>query len=77
MRGQEGGPIPRRWSPGAQAASSRAVAARFARDGFAVVVHYAGGGDRAHGRGEIQAGGGRAAGLRANVADAADVEPLF
>jgi 3-oxoacyl-[acyl-carrier protein] reductase len=63
---------------GASGGIGRAVAARLARDGFAVVVHYAGGGDRAHAAvGEIQAGGGRAVALRANVADAADVERLF
>jgi 3-oxoacyl-[acyl-carrier protein] reductase len=56
----------------------RAVAARLARDGFAVVVHYAGNADRA-GQvvREIEATGGQAVAVRADVADVADVERLF
>jgi 3-oxoacyl-[acyl-carrier protein] reductase len=63
---------------GASGGIGRAVATRLARDGFAVVVHYAGNADRAQAVvEEIKAGGGRAIAVRANVADAADVERLF
>src|ERR1700687_3587684 len=63
---------------GASGGIGRAVATRLARDGFAVVVHYAGNADRAQAVvEEIKDGGGRAIAVRANVADAADVERLF
>jgi 3-oxoacyl-[acyl-carrier protein] reductase len=63
---------------GASGGIGRAVATRLARDGFAVVVHYAGNADRAQAVVEkIKAGGGRAIAVRADVADAADVERLF
>jgi 3-oxoacyl-[acyl-carrier protein] reductase len=63
---------------GASGGIGRAVATRLARDGFAVVVHYAGNADRANAVvEEIQAGGGRAIAVRADVAHAADVERLF
>src|SRR5258708_35628176 len=63
---------------GASGGIGRAVATRLARDGFAVVVHYSGRADKAQAVvEEIKAGGGRAIAVRANVADAADVERLF
>jgi 3-oxoacyl-[acyl-carrier protein] reductase len=63
---------------GASGGIGRAVATRLARDGFAVVVHYAGKADKAQAVVEkIKAGGGRAIAVRADVADAADVERLF
>ena len=63
---------------GATGGIGRAVATKLARDGFAVVVHYAGNVDRAQALvAEIKAGGGRAVAVRADVADAADVERLF
>src|SRR5262245_1030761 len=56
----------------------RAVALRLARDGFAVVINYAG---NAAGAEEvvaaIRAAGGRAVAVRADVARAPDVERLF
>jgi 3-oxoacyl-[acyl-carrier protein] reductase len=63
---------------GATGGLGRVVTMRLARDGFAVVVHYAGRADRAQAVvEEIKAGGGRAIAVRADVADAADVERLF
>jgi 3-oxoacyl-[acyl-carrier protein] reductase len=63
---------------GASGGIGRAVATRLARDGFAVVVHYAGKADKAQAVvQEIEAGGGRALAVRADVADAADVGRLF
>jgi len=63
---------------GATGGIGRPVATRLARDGFAVVVHYAGKVDRAQAVvEEIKAGGGRAIAVGADVADAADVERLF
>ena len=63
---------------GASGGIGRAVATRLARDGFAVVVHYSGRADKAQAVvEEIKAGGGRAIAVRADVADAADVERLF
>src|SRR3981081_4353852 len=63
---------------GASGGIGRAIATRLARDGFAVVVHYAGNADRAQaGVEELKAGGGRAIAVRADVANAADVERLF
>ncbi len=63
---------------GASGGIGRAVAMRLARDGFAVVVHYAANADRAHAVAEeIKATGGRVIVARADVADAADVEGLF
>lgn len=56
----------------------RAIALRLARDGFAVVVNYAG--NRAEADkvvGEIEAAGGRAIAVRADVSQAADVRRLF
>lgn len=56
----------------------RAVALRLARDGFAVVVNYAGnraGADQTVG--EIEAAGGRAVAVRADVSKPADVTRLF
>jgi 3-oxoacyl-[acyl-carrier protein] reductase len=63
---------------GASGGIGRAVATRLARDGFAVVVHYAGNADRA-GQvvEEITAGGGQGVAVQADVADAAQVERLF
>src|SRR4051795_392290 len=63
---------------GASGGIGRAVATRLARDGFAVVGHYAGNADQARAVvEEVKAGGGRAIAVRADVADAADVERLF
>jgi 3-oxoacyl-[acyl-carrier protein] reductase len=63
---------------GASGGIGRAVATRLARDGFAVVVHYAGNGARASQVvQEIKAGGGQAIAVRADVADATQVERLF
>lgn len=56
----------------------RAVAIRLARDGFAVVVNYAG--NAAKGEevvAEIKAEGGQAIAVQADVANVADVERLF
>ena len=56
----------------------RAVAKRLAEDGFAVAVHYAGDAAKAQGIvDEIKAAGGTAIAVRADVANAADVERLF
>jgi 3-oxoacyl-[acyl-carrier protein] reductase len=56
----------------------RAVVLRLARDGFAVVVNFAGNAAKAEETiSEIKALGGRAIAVRADVADAADVELLF
>ena len=56
----------------------RAVALRLARDGFAVVVNYAGNAAKAEGVVEkIKSAGGHAIAVQADVADAADVEYLF
>jgi len=56
----------------------RAVALRLARDGFAVVVNYAGNAAKAEGVvEEIKSAGGHAIAVQADVADAADVEYLF
>jgi len=63
---------------GATGGIGRPVATRLARDGFAVVVHYAGKIDRAQAVvEEIKGGGGRAIAVGADVADAAEVERLF
>ena len=56
----------------------RAVALRLARDGFAVVVNYAGNAAKAEGVvEEIKSAGGHAIAVQADVADAAEVEHLF
>lgn len=56
----------------------RAVALRLARDGFAVVVNYAGNASKAEEAvAEIKSSGGRAFAARADVANAAEVERLF
>lgn len=63
---------------GASGGIGRAVAIRLARDGFAVVVHYAGNAAKAADAvAEIKADGGRAIAVQANVAIVADVERLF
>ncbi len=63
---------------GASRGIGRAVALRLARDGFAVVVNYAGaGGKAAEVVKEIAANGGRAIAVQADVADAASVARLF
>src|SRR4051794_441745 len=63
---------------GASRGIGRAVALRLARDGFAVVVNYAGNTAKAE---EVVSGiksaGGRAVAVQADVARAADVERLF
>ena len=56
----------------------RAVARRLSRDGFAVVVNYAGNASKAEEVvAEIKAAGGQAIGAQADVANTADVERLF
>ena len=63
---------------GASRGIGRAVALRLARDGFAVVVNYAGAGDKAaEVVKEITGRGGRAIAVQADVADAAGVVRLF
>src|SRR6266404_4303935 len=63
---------------GATGGIGRVVATKLARDGFAVVVHYAGNVDKALAVvQEIKAGEGRAIAVGADVANAADVERLF
>ena len=63
---------------GASGGIGRAVALRLAKDGFAVVVNYAGNAAKAEGVvAEIKAGGRRAIKVQADVASAADVQRLF
>jgi 3-oxoacyl-[acyl-carrier protein] reductase len=63
---------------GASRGIGRAVAKRLARDGFDVVVNYASNAKEADTVvTEIQASGGRAMAIRADVGNAADVENLF
>jgi 3-oxoacyl-[acyl-carrier protein] reductase len=63
---------------GASGGIGRAVAIRLARDGFAVVVNYAGNATRAEETvNEIKSAGSQAIGVRADVANAAEVERLF
>jgi 3-oxoacyl-[acyl-carrier protein] reductase len=63
---------------GASRGIGRAVATRLAKDGFAVVVNYAGNRAEAEAAvGEIEEGGGRAVAVQADVSDAAAVTRLF
>jgi 3-oxoacyl-[acyl-carrier protein] reductase len=63
---------------GASGGIGRAAARRLARDGFTVVVNYAGNAGRAEETvAEIVAAGGVATAVQADVASAADVERLF
>jgi len=63
---------------GASGGIGRAVAERLARDGFSVVLNYAGNAAKAEEAvSVITAAGGRAAALKADVASATDVEQLF
>ena len=63
---------------GASGGIGRSVALRLARDGFAVVVNYAGNAAKAEGVvNEIESAGGQAIAVQADVANAADVEGLF
>jgi 3-oxoacyl-[acyl-carrier protein] reductase len=63
---------------GASGGIGRAVAMRLARDGFAVVVHYAGNPAKAEGVvNEITSASGHAIAVQAEVANAAEVERLF
>ena len=63
---------------GASGGIGRAVARRLARDGFAVVVNYAGNASKAEETvAEIVAAGGRAHAVQADVASAPDVERIF
>jgi len=56
----------------------RAVAGRLVRDGFAVVLDYAGDGASADSAvAELRAAGGRALAVKANVADVGEVRQLF
>jgi len=63
---------------GASRGIGKAIALRLARDGFAVVVNYAGGAAAAEETvREITAAGGRARAVQADIADPAAVEHLF
>jgi 3-oxoacyl-[acyl-carrier protein] reductase len=63
---------------GASGGIGRAIAIRLARDGFAVVVNYAGNAARAEEVvAEITAAGGQAIAVQADVAKVSDVERLF
>jgi len=63
---------------GASGGIGRAVALGLARDGFAVVLHYAGNAAPAESAvDEIKAAGGQAFAVKADVADATAVERLF
>ena len=63
---------------GASGGIGRAVAMQLAHDGFAVVVHYAGNAAKAgEAVTEIEAGGGRAIAVQANVATVTEAECLF
>jgi 3-oxoacyl-[acyl-carrier protein] reductase len=63
---------------GASRGIGRAVATRLAKDGFAVVVNYAGNRAEAEAAvGEIEKGGGRAVAVQTDVSDAAAVTRLF
>jgi 3-oxoacyl-[acyl-carrier protein] reductase len=63
---------------GASGGIGGAVARRLARDGFAVIVNYAGSASKAEQIvAAIEHAGGRALAVQGNVADAADVERLF
>jgi len=63
---------------GASGGIGRAVALRLARDGFAVVVNYAGNAAKAEGVvNEIKSSDGHAIAVQADVANADDVERLF
>ena len=63
---------------GASGGIGRAVARRLARDGFAVVVNYAGNVAKADDTvAEIMAGGGRAIAVQGDVGSAQDMERLF
>ena len=63
---------------GASGGIGRAVALRLGRDGFAVVLSYAGNAAAAESAvSEIKAGGGHAFAVKADVADPAAVERLF
>jgi len=63
---------------GASGGIGSAVAQRLSRDGFAVVVNYTGNADNAEAVvAEIIAAGGRAIAVRADVADASEVDHLF
>jgi 3-oxoacyl-[acyl-carrier protein] reductase len=63
---------------GASGGIGRAVARRLARDGFAIVVSYAGSASKAEETvSDIGGMGGRAVAVQGDVADAPDVERLF
>lgn len=63
---------------GASGGIGRAVAMRLARDGFAVVVNFAGNATRAEETvAAITAAGGQASAIKADVATATDVDRLF
>ena len=63
---------------GASGGIGRAVALRLARDGFAVVVNYAGNASKAQGVvNEIKSVGGQTIALQADVANPSQVERLF
>jgi 3-oxoacyl-[acyl-carrier protein] reductase len=63
---------------GASGGIGRAVARRLAKDGFAIVVNYAGSASKAEETvSEVEAAGGRAVAVQGDVANAADMERLF
>jgi 3-oxoacyl-[acyl-carrier protein] reductase len=63
---------------GASGGIGRAIARRLARDGFAIVVNYAGSAKKAEETvADVEAAGVRALAVQGDVANAADVERLF
>jgi 3-oxoacyl-[acyl-carrier protein] reductase len=71
-------PIKTVFITGVSGGIGRSVALRLARDGFAVVVNYAGSTAKAEAVvNEIKSAGGQAIAVQADVAHAADVERLF
>lgn len=63
---------------GASGGIGKGIAERLAADGFAVVVHYAGSAEKAEeARANIEAAGGRAVAVKADISSATEVKQLF